>query len=79
MIRAVPATAAMLAAGPALALPCLHPSIAGSFEEARAAEEIYAAVLGRCEFDRADLPAAGAKAATIPAIFHGRVLDPTGS
>lgn len=76
MIRAVLfAALAALTAGPALALSCLEPSVARSFEEARAAEEVYAVVLGRFEFDRADL---SSKGATIPAIFDGRVLGPDG-
>lgn len=79
MIRAVLfATAATVAAGPALALSCLQPSVARSFEEARAAEEVYAVVLGRFEFERANLPAAGADGVTIPATFDGRVLGPDG-
>lgn len=79
MIRAVLSTAAAaLAAGPALALSCLQPSVARSFEEARAAEEVYAVVLGRFEFGRTDLPAAGAEGVKIPATFDGRVLGPDG-
>lgn len=79
MIRALLlATAATLAAGPALALSCLEPSVTRSFNEARAAAEVYAVVLGRFEFDRADLPAAGGEGATIPAIFDGRVLGSDG-
>lgn len=79
MIRAILlAAASTLAAGPVLALSCLEPSVARSFNEARAAAEVYAVVLGRFEFDRADLPSADAEGVTIPATFAGRVLGSDG-
>lgn len=75
MIRAVLlATAATLDAGPALALSCLEPSVARSFEEARASAEVYVVVLGRFEFEA---PEPG-EPASVTATFDGRVLGRDG-
>ncbi|WP_135504044.1 hypothetical protein [Roseovarius aestuariivivens] len=55
-MKALFAAALVLCAGPALALSCMRPTVAGSFVRADAAEQIYVVVHGRLQFDEALIP-----------------------
>lgn len=83
MIRtALFTTSFALLAAPALALSCLQPDIARSFDEAQKAEEAYVVVHGTLSFDASTLPKEVSNdnppVTKVPARLEGRALSKTG-
>jgi len=82
-MRIVLILALFFASGPALALSCMRPDVARSYQNAAQAEDIYVVVRGRLTFDEGKLPksdgtAQGPETVTIPARFDGKALSKVG-
>jgi len=85
VIRAVLVSLLCALTGPALALSCLPPDAARTYQQAAEAEEAYIVVHARLEFDAAALPrtdwqdqAASPPHTLIPARMTGQALTKTG-
>ncbi len=75
--------ALVLAAGPALALSCLRPDVARTYNQASEAEQAYVVVTGALRFDAARLPendgtSQDRRVVTIPARLEGTSLSRAG-
>lgn len=82
MRPALAALACLLWVDAALALSCMRPDVARSYQAAAEARESYVVVLGRLEFDTARLPRSGENGAPahshIPARVTGKGLTLAG-
>lgn len=80
-----PAALALLLAGPALALSCMRPDAARTYQQLDAAEERYIAVHGELTFDETKLPetdlqdqGSTPESTPLPARLRGMSLSPEG-
>jgi hypothetical protein len=75
--------AALLAAGPAMALSCLRPDPAATFQSASASTDVYVVLRGSFAFDAGLMPAfdgnpVDTEPAPVAALFSGNALGPDG-